>query len=75
MTSDSLRFLTTALGLVVSLGVFGSPTKLLLPPAEVAAVSLQHEIATDTDTTAGSDSGSDDAEGDEEDGDSEEEGD
>jgi hypothetical protein len=75
MTSDSLRFLTSALGFALSIGFFGSPTKLLLPPAEVAAVSLQHEIATDTDPTAGGESGTDDAESGDEDSGSDEDGD
>ena len=49
----------TTLGLLIWLGVLGSPTKVVLPTAEVAVVSLQNEIAAETDTI---DAGSADSE-------------
>ncbi len=60
MPCDSFRWLTTALGLAMWLGFYGSPTRVTLPPAEVAIVSLQNEIAADTDSSDGdeADSGS-----------------
>ena len=71
MNLDALRFLTSTLALTLWLGL-GSPTKILMPPAEVAIVSLQNEIAAETDTTEGDegdsgDTGSDDS-GSEDDG-------
>jgi len=66
MPVDSFRWLTSALGLALWLGFYGSPTKVDIPPAEVAIVSLQNEIAAETDSTdgegdGGSGSGSEDA--------------
>ena len=63
MAPDWLRFLTTVLGLAASVGFYGAPTKALVPPVEVAAVSLQREMAAETDSSG--DSGTDDSGGDE----------
>ena len=49
MAPDSFRWLTMALGLTLWLGFYGSPTKVMLPPAGVAMVSLQHDMAAETE--------------------------
>jgi hypothetical protein len=69
--------LTTTLGLALWLGFYGSPTKIALPPADVAIVSLQNEIAAETDSTETDSDGGTETPGGEEDGDnsSEEESD
>jgi len=74
MTPDSLRWLTMALGLTLWLGFYSSPTKIDLPPAGVAVVSLQNEIAAETDSTEGDSSGSEDSGSEDEGGASSEEG-
>ena len=53
MRIDSFRWLTSALGLVLWFGVYGTPTKVDIPAADVAIVSLQNEIAAETDSTEG----------------------
>lgn len=60
MAPDWLRFLTTALGLLISVGFYGTPTKAVIPHADVAAVSL----AADTDSAPDAPS-TDEAEGEE----------
>ena len=49
MASDSLRWLTMALGLTLWIGFYGAPTKLLSPPAGFAVVSLHHQITAETE--------------------------
>jgi hypothetical protein len=49
MAPHWVRFLTTALGLAVSLELYGAPIELRIPPAE-----LQKEMAADADSTGGS---------------------
>jgi hypothetical protein len=61
MVPDWLRFLTTAVGLAVSLGFYGAPTQLRISPLDGAGVSLQDQMTAEADSTG--DSGTDNSGG------------